>query len=350
MMFDHEDIHTLAMEDIPLNRDIFIMGEEWLAPYEASLLGLVNGKEYVNVGYISYACARSIGPNSVELSWYPNIMDRHHEVRVTLPRSEFVICVECWQCDEKPHVFVSDKWLRDLHMRPYSVFALVDAIGVREALADGSFSVEKLERLRGSFDEIAARYPDTLIVSFADSLLLKMNWSVGQYDEDVEYTYQPESIFPVVAELFEVYRAILELKCYAILSQGHNQFYDNELVHTSKLGHHISLNSLGLPMAQIFAIEMAAKSAAKAGRHPYAEIYMDENLFRSLKLDYSFDKRTVDKHPYRPPLAGYPCEYILADSAFLKANLKPDRDDDFLARLRESRRLREANAESGKDP
>ncbi len=81
-MFEHEHFDKYEFEDIPLNRDIYLMDEKWMHDYEASLLSVFagNGAEYKPVGYISYACARKVFPEGVELSWYPNIYDRFHEV------------------------------------------------------------------------------------------------------------------------------------------------------------------------------------------------------------------------------------------------------------------------------
>jgi hypothetical protein len=72
-MFEHEHFDKYAFKDIPLNRDIYLMDEKWMHDYEASFLSVFagNGAEYKPVGYISYACARKVFPEGVELSWYP---------------------------------------------------------------------------------------------------------------------------------------------------------------------------------------------------------------------------------------------------------------------------------------
>ncbi len=323
-MFEHEDIEVHAMENVPLDRDLFMMDVAWMADYEAALLKGIAGGEWDNIGYISYICARSISKDSLEISWYPNIVDRHHEVRVTLPRSQFVTCTELCQYDEKPRVFVHSEWLEDLHMRAYSVFALVDAIGVKKALADGSMTREKLAALRDRIDEIASRYPSVSFISFADSLLLKTNWTIGQWDKPVNYTYEPEKIVEILPELAEAYSATLELPIYAVITQGKNEFYEDVLMHVSPSQNHISLNSLGLPFAQLMSIEATAKRAHRNGEHSLAELYMDENFFRSLKLKYEFDKGKISKFPYLAPMADYPCQYVLGTFDMVLSNLRAD--------------------------
>lgn len=321
-MFDHDDIQVLGMEDIPLDCDIYLMGQEWMAEYSAAMLKGIAGGEWDNVGYISYACARAIDADSVDLSWYPNIVDRFHEVRVTLPRRHFLVCTEMWQYDEKPRIFVTDEWLENLHTSAFSAFALVDAIGMKRKLLDGQITQESLCELRDKVDAISGQNTDVLFLSFADSLILKTNWTVGQWDRPIKYTYEPEKIVRMLPALAAAYEDTLGLPIYAVITQGQNEFYGNELSHTSATGNHISLNSLGLPFAQLQAIEGTAKQAAKVGDHENAELYMDNSFFRSLQLDYNFDKNAVPKFPYLAPMASHPCHYVLGTFEMVLNNLK----------------------------
>jgi hypothetical protein len=321
-VFDHDLIKKHEFENIPLDRELYLMDEKWMPDYERSLLTLFSGGERDHVGYISYAAARAIGAEAIELSWYPNVFDRLHEVRVILPRSQFVVCTECWQWDEKPRIFVRSDWLTNLHLRAYSVFALIDAIGVKEALANSTPTRPKLVALRDKIDEIAARYyPAIAFISFADSLLLKSNWFVGQWDSATHYTYEPEAIIRILPEIDSAYRDILGMNIYAVITQGSNEYYDDDLLHISPARNHISLNSLGLPFAQLMAIDGAARNAIRDGVHAPAEVYMDENFLRSLRLDYNFRKSNESKYLYVAPMASGPSYYYLGSSQTLLDSL-----------------------------
>jgi hypothetical protein len=225
--------------------------------------------------------------------------------------------------DEKPRVFVTDEWLENLHMSVFSAFALVDAVGMKRELMKGTITRERLCALRDRIDTISEQHKDVSFLSFADSLILKTNWTVGQWDNSIEYTYQPETIVSILPELAAAYMDTLGLPIYAVVTQGQNEFYGNELTHTSQTGNHISLNSLGLPFAQLQAIEATAKHAAKKGEHGYAELYMDNSFFRSLQLDFNFDKNAVSKFAYLAPMASYPCHYVLGTFDMVLSNLKP---------------------------
>jgi hypothetical protein len=324
-LFDHSHFDKYSFEKIPLDRDLYLMEEKWMAEYEQALLTLFNGGKYETVGYIAYAAARNISPASAELSWYANVYDRFHELRITLPRDQFVACVGSWQCDEKPRIFVKGAWLENLYLRLHSVFVLIDAIGVKEALRSNSLTREALVRLRQRIDAIAGEHPDVSFISFADSLLLKSNWSVGQFDSAIKYTYAPEVFIRLIAEIQAAYRDILGMRVYAVIAQGSNAFYDDPLLHISETKNHISLNSLGLPFAQLQSIEKAARSAIRDKRDKPAGLYMDETFFRSLHFTYEFersDRGGCVQSTYREPLMGGEGMYYAADIQLILDNLR----------------------------
>lgn len=287
-LFTHRFFRNYAFEDVPLNWDSFLMDEKWMAEYDKALARMFAGGDYENVGYISYATPRAISASAIELSWYPNLHDRFHEVKISLPRDQFIACVDCQNYDEKPHIFVKSAWLTNLHLRAYSVFAMVDAVGVKAALSSCALTRDKLIKLRDRIDNIAKIFPAISFISFADSLLIKSNWWVGQYDSPIKYSYEPELFIRLLPEIQSAYRDVLGMEVYAVLTQGSNEFYDDALLHISSSQNHISLNSLGLPFAQLMAIDNAARNAIKVGAHVPKELYMDQDFFYSLRFDHKF--------------------------------------------------------------
>lgn len=325
-MFDHPLIQSYAFEDIPLNRDINLMDEKWMAEFEAALIKSFDepAATAYQVGFYSPAAARAISPDSAELTWYPNIFDRFHQMRITLPRSAFVTCIGSWQYDYKPLIFVTGDWLTNLHLRSHSVFALIDAINVKKALASGSLTRSKLLELRDRIDEIAASNPSVAFMSFADSLLLKSNYSVGQYDSHIKYSYEPEKILRLLPDIRAAYQNVLGLDIYAVITQGSNEYYDDALLHVSSTRNHISFNSLGLPFAQTQAIEHSARVAFKAGVHPMADVYLDESLYYSLRFKNGSAASKEGKFLYTAPMATGDSYYFPVSFQFLIDNLGPD--------------------------
>ena len=319
--FTHHLFERFRLEDVPVNRDVFLMDERWISEWEAAYLDLFAGKEFRNIGNISYAAVRRASAEALEVSWYPNIFERFHEVSIILPRDAFVTCIDVYDYDEKPHIFVKSDWLSGLHFRPYSTFALVDAIGVKKALIGGGLSGAKLLALRERIDELAESTPNIAYVSFADSLLLKINWFVGQYDSSVSYSYEPEQIVRLIPRIAAAYREVLSMPVYATVTQGVNEYVDTSLLHHSASGRHLSLNSLGLPFAQLMAIDGAARDAIRSGRHLPYELYVDDLFFHSLRFKYGFDKHAQTNALYQSPMSSSVAKYYCISASTILDNL-----------------------------
>ena len=323
-MFEHTLFDRYSLQNVPCDRDLYLMDEKWLKEYEASMLRVFNGNSFEDpVGYISYAAVRHADEYGLDLSWYPNVHgDRFHEVRLWLPQSQFITCVGCEQYDEKPHVFVKSGWFDDLYSRPFSTFALVDAIGVKDALRQERFDKEALADLRAEIDRIARQHLDVFFLSFADSLILKNNWTVGAFDNDVIYTYEPERVLRVIPEIAGTYKSVLGMNIYAIATQGANEYYDKTLQHISTVRNHVCMNSIGLPFAQIFAIDKAVKNAISNGLHKPSELYLDSRLFHSLRFEYGFKKADHPIFPYSSPMSEVDNYYFTTDLATVLGNIR----------------------------
>lgn len=319
-MFKNEKFDHYSFDNIPLDRDIYMMDEKFLPEYEAMMSHFLedsNNNEYSPVGYVSYIAGNKVLNNSLEISWYANVSDRFHEISIILPKEHFVYCVGCSQYDEKPIVFVNSNWLNSLHARSFSIFALVDAIGVKEYLEGDKLTTEMLSLLRDRIDLLASEYPSISFISFADSLLLKSNWSVGAFDTDIPYSYNPEVFIELAEQISNIYKECLGLPTYAVITQGQNSYYDDPLLHISESKNHISLNSLGVPFAQLMDIEHTARVNIRAKNHAPAEIYMDSQYYNSLSFPFDFKKNEQPKANYSTKMVSGECKYYYNEVSVL---------------------------------
>lgn len=323
--FSHPGFERYVIADLPIGRDIYMMDEIYMDEWEAEHIKVFNGEEDASpytVGYITPVHASKITPVGVELSWYPNTHDRFHEVKTFMPNEAFVAGALAYQYDKRVQLFVKSDWLRRLHLRSNSIFAMIDAVDMTKAIQDGAISHEKVIALRDRLDEFAARLPHISFISFADSLLLKTNWTAGMVDTGVTYTYRPESLLVIFRELQTLYRDTLGLEIYGVFAQGSNEYYDDPLLHISTSQNHISLNSLGLPFAQISLIEGAARKAIRTKTHPASEIYMDEDLFNSLMFKDYDTKAAWPSAPYTPKMTSEPGKYYYSSVADLLSSIR----------------------------
>lgn len=310
--FSQYSFQTFSLDELPIGRDTWVMDEVYVDEWEAEWLKNVNGEDDASpytVGYITPISIEAITSTGAQIRWYPNTHDRFHVVKTFLPREAFVAAALAYQYEKRVSVFVKSDWLRKLHLRSNSIFAMIDAVDMTAAIQSGAISHEKVIRLRDALDDFAAQFPFISFISFADSLLLKTNWTAGMVETDVKYTYVPESLLILFQRLQTLYRDTLGLEIYGVFAQGSNEYYDDPLLHISKAQNHISLNSLGLPFAQISLIETAARRAIKAGDHSPMEIYMDSDLFHSLMFKNYGRKDAWPNATYKPKMTTEPGRY-----------------------------------------
>ncbi len=316
-----------TLDELPLQRDTWIMDENYIEEWEEVWLKSMGGDEHASpyeVGYITSVHIAKVTTAGAEISWYPNTFDRFHEVKTFLPRDAFVAAALAYRYERRVSVFVKSDWLRKLHLQSNSIFAMIDAVDMTAAIKSGAISHDRVIALRDRLDEFACRHPDISFISFADSLLIKTNWTAGMVHTGVTYNYSPETLLYLFRELQTLYLETLGLEIYGVFAQGANEYYDDPLLHISGSKNHISLNSLGLPFAQIQIIEGAARAAIRAGAHGRAEIYMDEDLFHSLQFENYEAKTDWPNAPYKQKLTSEPGSYYFGDCAdFIKCLRKP---------------------------
>jgi hypothetical protein len=323
ILFEHHDIEKYSFEEIPLNRDSLLMSENYMEEFEETLLKMLQGNKRspYEVGYVSRVSVRKINTHSLDLSWYTNTITRFHEVSINLPKNMVKICVSCENYDINPYIFVNHEWLEQLHLREYTVFALVDAIGVKNAIRDNALDKAKLLELRGRIDDLAEKEGTISFISFADSLILKTNWDVGYFHKGIECSYKPEKILHVIKQLDHIYQEVLGMAIYAVLTQGSNEYYGEPLLHISKSNNHVCLNSLGVPFAELLAIESSAKKAIKSGVHPPMQLYIDEQFYHSLQFKYEFRKNDKPNNFYSAIMKSNQTSYFYSSCDVLIANL-----------------------------
>lgn len=139
----------------------------------------------------------------------------------------------------------------------------------------------------------------------------------------VHYTYNPEVLLPIIKDLQISFTRTLGLSAYAVLTQGLNEYYDDALIHISASQNHICLNSLGVPFAQLLAIDSAARSNIKQQVHLPTEVYMDEHLFRSFRFRFEFHKGERGKYHFTSKMSSAPTYYYAAQLDEILGNLDP---------------------------
>jgi hypothetical protein len=340
-MFDDSRFHRYELADIPLNRDIYLVDELYAQEYEEVLLSVFDGGAFRAIGLVSPVAVRAVHDSALELSWYPNTSDRFHEVSLTLPRSKVRACIGYPDFDLKPTIFVDSSWLDELHAKSFSVFALVDAVDIRNLSREGKLSRASLLALRSRLDALSAGHPQAAFISFADSILIKSNWTVGSIHNELSYTYRPEAVVEIAGDVRAIFRDTLGTGSYTVLAQGYNEYYSDELLHVATSQNHVCLNSLGVPFARLTAIDRAARKAIRQCVHPAAELYMDQGFYHSLRLRFEYEKNKRPRAPYDFKMSEQPSYYYYADVETILDNVETRTMAERVAAIRRRRPRRD---------
>jgi hypothetical protein len=325
VMFEHSVFDRYDWRKVPLHRDVHLMDVRWAREWEVEWIKTARAEEAdpYTVGYVTNISVNRVADNGLEISFYANTHDRFHELKTFLPEDRIRTCLDIFGYDCRPTMFVDGDWLERLHLRSNSVFALIDAAYMTNMIETGRLSREKLIDLREAIDALAMRTPDVSFISFADSLLLKSNWTVGMVGKTAAYTYSPEGMLLLYREIRDIYRRVLDLDVYGVFAQGSNEYYDDPLLHIGGSNNHIALNSLGLPFAQLQQIEAAARAAIRKREHGRYELYLDGDLFNSLRFKDHNDRATPQFAAYKPKMSAVPGTYFYYECDDLLSRLEP---------------------------
>jgi hypothetical protein len=123
-IFTDERFKVFNFDDIPLNRDIFMMDEVWAKDREAAWIDVFEGRgsEPYDVGYVLYCSAVGVGEAEIELEWFADTSTRFHAVRILLPKSAFVVCMLAHEYEKRPTLFVKSDWLSDIYVRRQNIW------------------------------------------------------------------------------------------------------------------------------------------------------------------------------------------------------------------------------------
>ena len=155
----------------------------------------------------------------------------------------------------------------------------------------------KLQTFRRDLDLLAARHRKALFVSFADSVIIKMNW-------DHPEAYAPEETVRVAEKVRALFQRHLGLNSYTVIAQGALEDAEKETHSVSKLGSHIAINSLGTQFMALHAIDYAARQNVKKKIHARHDIYLDEDVLLSVRFRGDRPSTSYEYSlPGRPSLA-----------------------------------------------
>lgn len=320
----------LRYEDIPIGRDLLLVGsgqlEELRRDWSEFLSALGRGQpcEHDDKIEARFCAIETRRDDSCDLNVCITMATRYHGVVKKLPRSKFVLCVFFSNNEKRPYLVVDQAWFDEVATEKFSLYALIDAIGMRALLdRQGRVTAEQVAHLRDGIDELARDHPDHAFLSFADNLLVKSNWVAN--GQGYETTYRPEAFIELTGRVCAVIKDALGLESYVVATQGANAADDGSLLHVSNSQNHVFFGSLATPFAELFDIDRAVRSSIRDGRHSPRELYLSASFFWSLRrsLDGEEAHPTEKFVPFKSELTAPDlCSYLPIDRVHLRALLR----------------------------
>ena len=262
------DVEVYGFDDIPGRRDLVLIGsdeiellrQQWVR-YLAEPDGTTPPHPNEFLRFL-WCAVEAHGADSCDLNICISMNTRFHQAVLKLPRSRFVTCVHFWNYAKRPYLVIDQDWFNQIPLTHFSLYALVDAIGMRRLLeTQGRVERDQATALRDGIDRLARRHSDHAFMTFADNVHVKTNWTM-MGDAQYEGTYRPERFMELLQEIRQVFRAALRLDSYAVVTQGANLVATDGLVSVSPERNHVFFGSLGTPFAQLF--DMTTQSGMRS--------------------------------------------------------------------------------------
>ncbi len=294
-----------SYNNIPLNRDMFIISDNEYATLIKHWRFFLDDEDpyTMHPNWIvknARAAVAKITNDFIVIEVFLNTTYRFHSAVLTLPKEDFCYCLENYNYQKQPIIIVSDKWMKKALSSFYSVFCMVDAIGIKKVILEkGGIPSDLLRKFSCEINSLARKYPSYTFLSFGDSVVIK-----GSFRPDKKYyvTYRPEQLLEIAEKVKDCFKEVIGYDSYAIFSQGLLYDYENKGITKSWFGKHYSLGSLGTPFSEIFEIDSVARSNSKKGTHPPSEIYMTDFFFHTLNTDNN-KRSSFQKYPYKSKMS-----------------------------------------------
>ena len=315
-------------ENTPLGRDVFVVSEKYYFDFVKNWRFYLDDEDPYTmhpnwmIKNMIRGSVIKVEPSYVVVEVFLNTTFRFHSAVVTLPKADFLHCLENYNYQKQPILIVSEDWLRKVMSSHYSVFCMVDAIGIKKAiLTNGGVEPHLFRTFTRTIDSLARKYRNYTFLSFGDSVIIK-----GTFCPDRKYylTYKPEELVKISNEVRKLFRDILNCGSYAIFSQGLLYDFENKGIRKASLGKHYSLGSLGAPFAEIFEIDEVARSNIKMEVHSPCDLYMTTHFFNTLDVIYD-EKGNFNKFSYESKMSFLGIgEYYAVGYDYLLSNLKSE--------------------------
>ncbi len=289
-------LHIFQYEEVPTERDLFILGAEDFKDNISRWLGYLNDnyEEHPNayINYILGSCKRTA---TGQLDSYTglNIFDRFHGVCKKIRKEDFEFCFQYFNVGERPFIVVKQEWVDSLKNDTYSIYCMIDISGIKKYLEKNRvINADIINHYRIGLNKIAETNPDFTFITFTDNIFIKSDWKSTH--EEYKRQYNPERLLLVIKDISKIIQETYGLESYAIVTQGVQLFQNNDSYNRELPSNHLFIGSIATPFIEIFDIERTIKKLRKNNSIVLKNLYLSTTLLFSLKIkSYDINKSDI---------------------------------------------------------
>ncbi|MTI89263.1 MAG: hypothetical protein FH748_15010 [Balneolaceae bacterium] len=279
-----EQFEFYAPEEIPKERDCFLLSANGEKLIERQWIEWLNNYDYDTWKHpnelVDYTPCWIYSTNDlfINLSFMINYKNRFHSVNTLLPRQMLKIAFLPFTAEKRPYLLVDDSWYNKLFTYTYSMYCIIDFIGIRELIAKyGEVPADTINNIQSICSEVGNSHKDLQIIMLADNILVKSKWKPEESDK-----YNPEILVRLIIDLMNGIEKRSGIKSYAIFTQGTNYVNEDKILDIPKNENTISIPSISSPFIESFEIDNNVRKLIRKKEIKPKTLYIENSLYLSM--------------------------------------------------------------------
>jgi len=292
-----EHIEFYGTANIPLNKDCFLLSDEFLEKIEQQWTEFLSQecdyKKWVHPnGLMDYIPCHisSINDSHLNITILLDRSSRFHTISKTLPNQFFKTAFKVFYSEKRPYIIVDQSWFNNLRNSIYSAYVLIDFVGIRNLLNQyGEFPSDKLNSIKAIIDKFCNQNKDLTFLTCADNIVIKSGWEFDSKNSK----YQPEKLVMTVHQLMLEIKKETNINSYAIMTQGANYVDEKNLTNSATPKNHFFISSISVPFIEAFEIDSDVRKRIKNKEIEKMPFYIEQSFYISTKRKhYSSEEPT----------------------------------------------------------
>lgn len=290
LQIQKEHIEFYGISNIPLNKDSFLLSDQWLERIEQQWTEFLSP----NCDYEKWTHPNSlmdyipchilsVNESHINITLLIDRSSRFHTISKILPTKFFRTAFKVFSSEKRPYIIVDQAWFFNLRNSIYSAYVLIDFVGIRNLLNEyGEFPSDTLNSIQSIVNKFCNQNKDLTFLTCADNIIIKSGWEFGT----VNSKYKPENLIVTVNQLMTEIKKETQISSYAIMTQGANYVDERNLTQSITPKNHFFMSSISAPFIEAFEIDFDIRKRIKNKEVEKMPFYIEQSFYISTKREY----------------------------------------------------------------